>query len=116
MRLVKYKHLLSAITLLVLISVANTAQAAFSTVSMGGKKYVSVNSIKSAYQFTKFTVSGSSATLSKKGVRLNLKAGSSYVTLNTLKFVFSYPIIKSGSSMYVSETDTMKVIRANHAT
>jgi len=77
---------------------------------MRGKKYVSVNSIKSAYQFTNFKVSGNSASLTKKGVKLDMRAGSSYVIINTLKFVFSYPIIKSGSNMYVSETDTMKVL------
>lgn len=111
MRIFKNTQLYTAIASLILICIsASSSNAAFSTVSMRGKQYVSVNSIKTAYQFTSFRVSGNSASLSKKGVKLDFNAGSSYVTINTLKFVFSFPIIKSGSSMYISETDTMKVL------
>jgi len=97
-----------AIVLFCLSSVSS--EAAFRTVKMRGQQYVSVNAIKSAYQFTNYSISGNTANLSKRGVKLDFKANSSYVTINTLKFVFSYPIIKSGSGMYISETDTIKVL------
>lgn len=94
---------------------AASSFAAFSTVKMRGKQYVNVNSIKSAYNFGSYKISGNSGILTKQlspknKLIMNLRAGSSYVRLNKLKFVFSYPIIKSGGTMYVSEIDTMKVL------
>ena len=102
-------------TFIVMVLSSASVDAAFKTVTLSGKKYVSLYSIKSAYHFQGYKVSGSTGVLtkqlsSKRKLILNLKAGSSYVSINTLKFVFSFPIIKSGGSMYISETDTMKVL------
>lgn len=97
--------------MIALIVMSSTSlNAAWQTVTHGGKKYVTSQEIKVAFGFTDYKVSGSTHTLTKKGINLKLSSGSHNCFMNSVKFIFSYPVIRRGGSLLISETDVNKVI------
>ncbi len=93
-----------------LVISCSSLHANWQTVSYKGKKYISLQQIKTSFGFTNYKISGSSHTLTKKGLSLQLNSGSQKCILNTVKFEFSYPAVKRGTSLLVSETDVNKII------
>ncbi len=75
-----------------------------------GREYVSVNSIKSFYNFTKISRSGNSVVLENPKVKMQLKVGGNECLMNNVKFVFSHPIATQGEKVYVSRVDLGKLI------
>ena len=75
-----------------------------------GRDYVSVDSIKRFYGFTKLTRSGSSLLLENAKVEMRLKVGGNECLMNGVKFVFTNPVTTSGEKSYVSRMDLAKLI------
>jgi len=75
-----------------------------------GNDYVSVDSIKRFYNFSKMTHSGGSVVLENSKVEMNLKVGGNECLMNNVKFVFSHTIATVGEKVYVSRIDLAKLI------
>lgn len=86
------------------------AQAGWDVLKIGDRDYVTVDSIKTFYQFAKMTRTGDSIKLENPRVEMELKVGSQECLMNNVKFVFSYPIEASGSKVCVSRIDLAKLV------
>ncbi len=75
-----------------------------------GHDYVSLESLKRFYHFTKLTRSGNSVMLENAKVEMNLKLGGNECLMNGVKFVFTYPVSTVGEKIYVSRMDLAKLI------
>jgi N-acetylmuramoyl-L-alanine amidase len=75
-----------------------------------GREYVSVESIKRFYNFTKLNRSGGNISLENAKVEMKLKAGGNECLMNNVKFVFSNPVAMIGDKPYVSRMDLAKLI------
>ena len=105
----------AAATLVALFAIAfgpvlSAASAGWDLAKIGGRDYVSVESIKRYYKFTKLTRSGSSVVLENAKVEMKLKVGGNECLMNNVKFVFSHPVSTSGDKIYVSRVDLAKLI------
>ena len=86
------------------------ASGGWDVVKIGGRDYVSVDSIKKFYSFTKLTRSGNSVVLENPKVEMKLKVGGNECLMNNVKFVFSNSVSSSGGQVYVSRMDLAKLI------
>lgn len=89
---------------------ATAAPGGWDVVKMEGRDYVSVENIKSFYNFAKITRSGQDVTLENPKVEMKLRVGSQECRMNNVKFVFSYPVSTSGGKVLVSRMDLAKLI------
>lgn len=92
------------------ISLAEKANNGWEIIKVGGRDYVSVQSIKSFYNFTKLTHTGNNVTLENTKVEMKLKVGGNECLMNNVKFVFSHSVVASGNGVYVSRMDLAKLI------
>lgn len=99
-----------AVVFTLLLTSGARAQAGWEVVKIGDREYVTVDSIKSFYQFAKLTRTGDSIKLENPRVEMQLKVGSQECLMNNVKFVFSYPIETSGSKVCVSRIDLSKLV------
>ncbi|MBC7980930.1 MAG: N-acetylmuramoyl-L-alanine amidase [Armatimonadetes bacterium] len=84
--------------------------AGWDIVKLEGRDYVSVESIKKFYSFTKLTRTGNSVVLENSKVEMKLKVGGNECLMNNVKFVFSNAVNTSGNKVYVSRMDLAKLI------
>ncbi len=107
-----YLRLGFAMALLVALLSASRAgaQAGWEIVKIEDRDYVTVDSIKTFYHFAKMTRTGDSIKLENPRVEMELKVGSQECLMNSVKFVFSYPIETSGSKICVSRIDLAKLV------
>jgi N-acetylmuramoyl-L-alanine amidase len=89
---------------------AETKNNGWAIIKVGGRDYVSVESLKKFYNFTKLTRSGSNITLENNKLEMKLKVGGNECLMNNVKFVFSNSVISSGNGVYVSRMDLAKLI------
>jgi N-acetylmuramoyl-L-alanine amidase len=89
---------------------APPADAGWETTKIDGREYVSVDSIKRFYGFTKMTRTGDSLVLENAKVKMSLKVGSNECLMNNVKFIFSENIDASGDKVYISRIDLAKLI------
>lgn len=75
-----------------------------------GHDYVSVESMKRFYNFTKLTRSGDTVVLENAKVEMKLKVGGHECLMNGVKFVFSDTVATQGDKTYVSRMDLAKLI------
>jgi N-acetylmuramoyl-L-alanine amidase len=75
-----------------------------------GHDYVSVDSVKKFYDFTKMTRKGDSLILENSKVLMSLRVGGNECLMNNVKFVFSDPIISRGDKAFISRTDLAKLV------
>lgn len=75
-----------------------------------GHDYVSLDSIKRFYNFTKLTRDGNSVVLENAKVEMKLKVGGNECLMNGVKFVFTNNVTTSGDKVYVSRMDLAKLI------
>jgi N-acetylmuramoyl-L-alanine amidase len=75
-----------------------------------GRSYVSLDSIKSFYNFSKMSRSGGTVVLENAKVKMQLKVGGTDCLMNNVKFVFSQSIEAQGDKIYVSQLDLAKLI------
>jgi N-acetylmuramoyl-L-alanine amidase len=111
-RLVRFPVLRSLVSalLLGLSGPLAAAPGGWDVVKMEGRDYVSLDSVKSFYNFAKFTRSGQDVYLENPKVEMKLRVGAMECFMNNVKFVFSYPVITSGSKVLVSRMDLVKLI------
>ncbi len=83
---------------------------AWENVVVGGENYVTVSSIKKFYGFETMRPSGSKLILEKKNVRVEFLVGQQDVWMNEIKFVFSFPVKRSGSRYLVHRIDLVKLL------
>ena len=100
------------ILFLFLVAPVLTAQstAAWENVEFKGENYVTVRSIKAFYGFKTMRPSGSKLILEKDNVRVEFVIGQQDVWMNGIKFVFSFPVIRSGSRYLVHRIDLVKLL------
>ncbi|MES2476586.1 MAG: N-acetylmuramoyl-L-alanine amidase [Verrucomicrobiota bacterium] len=84
--------------------------AGWSTTKIDGREYVSLDSVKSFYNFTKMYRSGNSVILENPKVKMQLRIGGNECLMNSVKFVFSNSIESQGEKVYVSRVDLGKLI------
>ncbi|MFD2257240.1 N-acetylmuramoyl-L-alanine amidase [Luteolibacter algae] len=92
------------------VSTAEVSGAGWDMIKVGGRDYVSVESIKRFYSFTKLTRTGGSVVLENPKVEMKLKVGGNECLMNNVKFVFSNSVVSSGNGVYVSRMDLAKLI------
>lgn len=107
-------HLLVATALslsITSLSPAATAPALrWEVAKIDGRDYVSLESVKQFYKFSKLTRSGTHLSLANSKVEMKLKVGGNECLMNNVKFVLSHPVSTSGEKVYVSRTDLAKLI------
>ena len=89
---------------------AATASKDWEITKIDGRDYVSADSIKRFYNFTKMTRNGGSLVLENAKIEMNLKVGGTDCLMNNVKFVFSQEISSVGDKVYVSRVDLAKLI------
>lgn len=99
-----------AFVLMLFSSPKASAQGGWEIVKIGDREYVTVDSIKTFYQFAKMTRTGDTIKLENPRVEMQLRVGSQECLMNNVKFVFSYPIESSGSKVCVSRIDLSKLV------
>ncbi|MEO7099015.1 MAG: N-acetylmuramoyl-L-alanine amidase [Luteolibacter sp.] len=100
--------MLLAMGLAPIISAATTG--GWDIAKIEGREYVSVESIKQFYNFTKLSRSGANIVLENSKVEMKLNAGGNECLMNNVKFVFSNPVSMVGDKAYVSRVDLAKLI------
>ena len=79
-------------------------------VKIEGREYVSIESIKKSYGFSKISRMGNTVVLENPKVEMKLKVGGNECLMNGVKFVFSNEIAAVGDKIYVSRVDLAKLI------
>ena len=87
-----------------------SAKSGWDVIQIGGRDYVSVESLKKFYSFTKLTRTGNNVVLENAKVEMKLKVGGNECLMNNVKFVFSNSVAASGNKVYVSRVDLAKLI------
>jgi N-acetylmuramoyl-L-alanine amidase len=87
-----------------------TPQVAWEVTKIDERDYVSLESVKRFYNFTKMTRTGGTVLLENSKVVMNLKVGGVDCLMNNVKFVFSHQIAAVGEKVYVSRIDLAKLI------
>jgi N-acetylmuramoyl-L-alanine amidase len=75
-----------------------------------GRDYVSLESMKRFYNFTKLGRAGNSLVLENKKVEMKLTVGGNECLMNGVKFVFTHAVATVGDKPYVSRMDLAKLI------
>lgn len=91
-------------------SKASGTVSGFEVTKISGRDYVSLDSIKKFYGFSKSTRSGNSLVLENSKVELKFRIGGNECLMNNVKFVFSHEITAVGDKVYVSQVDFSKLI------
>lgn len=94
----------------VLPATAATDASGWSTTKIEGREYVSLDSVKSFYNFTKMYRSGKTMILENSKVKMELSIGGNECLMNNVKFVFSNGIESQDGKFYVSRVDLGKLI------
>jgi N-acetylmuramoyl-L-alanine amidase len=89
---------------------AAATESGWEVAKIDGRDYVSVESIKRFYNFTKLTRSGNSLVLENSKVEMKLNVGGNECLMNGVKFVFSNAVSLSGDKVFVSRMDLAKLI------
>jgi len=96
--------------LLILAVPTAAAQAAWDVTKIGDREFVSVESIKNHYGFTKLSRNGNEVTLENQKVIVKLRIGSHECLMNNVKFVFTDKVEVQGAKVLVSRMDLAKLI------
>ena len=110
LRLPLARQLAAALLLALAGPVAAAPGGGWDVVKMEGRDYITVDSIKSFYNFSKVSRSGQDLLLENPKVEMKLRVGGTECLMNNVKFVFSYPVTTSGGKVLVSRVDLVKLI------
>ena len=92
------------------ISIASAAVSGWEVAKIDGRDFVSVESMKRFYNFTKLSRSGPSVVMENAKVVMKLRIGGNECLMNGVKFVFTHPVSTVGDKPYVSRMDLAKLI------
>ena len=95
---------------LLLLVFTLAAQAAWEERQINGRGYISLQSIKTNYQFSRISTSGRAVVLDSDKVRMQLSLGSVDCLMNGVKFVFSYPVAEADGKGWISKIDLIKLV------
>jgi len=87
-----------------------TAASQLTYKTVKGTHYATANSIKSFYKFSSMTTSGHLLIYRNRHIEMKLTLNGQDVWINGVKFVFSFPVIRSAGEYLVSATDLKKLI------
>lgn len=107
------KKLIASFMMLMLALVASVSAATsdgWEVAKIDGHDYVSVNSIKQFYNFTKLTHSGTSIILENAKIEVKFNVGGNECLMNNVKFVLSNSVEMMRDKAYVSRVDLAKLI------
>lgn len=110
MRLVVPRLMALALGAFVPTALHATPAPGWEIAKFNGRDYVSVESIKRFYSFTKLTRSGNSLVLENPKVEMRLRVGGHECLMNGVKFVFTHEVTTNGDKAYVSRMDLAKLI------
>ncbi|MGJ8724486.1 MAG: N-acetylmuramoyl-L-alanine amidase family protein [Roseibacillus sp.] len=85
-------------------------QFTWENIEIDGEHYVTLRSIKKFYEFDTMRTSGTKLILEKSNVRLEFLIDQRDVWMNEIKFVFSFPIKRSGDRYLVHRIDLVKLL------
>ena len=85
-------------------------EAGWELTKIEDRDYVSLHSIKRAYNFEKMSRSGNAVVLENSKVSVKLTVGGNECLMNGVKFVLSHEIACSGDKIYISRIDLSKLI------
>src|SRR5262249_10564271 len=107
-----FKLVLVILSILALSGVASPLRAAdWDVVSMGGRNYVTVQSIGNFYRLGSPTPSGKGFKLQAGRVSMGGERGSKSLYINGRQFVLSFPIMVDGSGRFlISQMDVAKLV------
>ncbi len=91
-------------------AIAAPAPVAWDVAKIDGREYVSTESIKQFYNFTKMTRSEGTLILENSILEVQLKVGSNECLMNNVKFVFCQEICTLDGKVYVARIDLAKFI------
>lgn len=101
-------------TLLTILSTViltmSVSQAALETMTLKGKKYITLRSIKSNYGFSEMSLSGNKVELRNSKYKMEFTKGSKICYMNDLKFELCSSVASAGARLLISETDLEKMI------
>ncbi len=102
----------SLLLLTPILSAQNTPPStdAWENVVLGKENYVTIRSIKKFYGFNTMRSEGSKLILEKQNVRVEFLIGQQDVWMNKVKFVFSFPVKRSGNRYLVHRIDLVKLL------
>lgn len=95
--------------LIPVISSSAQSTTPWEIVDLGKERYVTIESVKTFYGFTRMERAGNKITLTKPGVRVEFLIGQQDVWMNNIKFFFSYPVRPYQSKHLVHHTDLTKL-------
>ena len=84
--------------------------AGWDVIKHEGRDYVSVDSLRRFYNFTKASRDGNSLVLENAKVEMRLRVGGQECLMNGVKFVFTHKVTTIGNKTYVSRMDLAKLI------
>jgi N-acetylmuramoyl-L-alanine amidase len=87
-----------------------STSAGWDIAKIEGRDYVSVDSMKRFYNFTKLTRTGSAVVLENQKIEMKLRIGGNECLMNGVKFVFTHAVTAVGDKAYVSRMDLAKLI------
>lgn len=88
----------------------SVSQAALETMTIKGKKYITLRSIKSNYGFSQMSLSGNKVELRNAKIKMEFTKGSKICYMNNLKFELSSSVASASGRLLVSTTDVEKMI------
>ena len=91
-------------------SIADAQPAGWDISKIEGRDYVSTESIKKFYNFTKVTRSGDSVVLENAKIEMKLRIGAQECLMNNVKFVFTYSVEAQGGKVFISRLDLTKLV------
>ncbi len=89
---------------------AADADAGWDIVEIGGRDYITAESVKKFYRFTTLTKSGKGIILRSPTLQLNATGGSQELFINRVKFILSYAAQQTGGTVAISRMDLVKLV------
>ncbi|WP_018971135.1 N-acetylmuramoyl-L-alanine amidase family protein [Rubritalea marina] len=86
------------------------AFAKWETVNVRGTPYVTLNSIKTFYKFSRYSREGKSGILTNSAVKMQVTINSQECFMNRVKFILTNPVVEHSGRMLVSQIDLSKLI------
>lgn len=88
----------------------NTKNIGWQVVKVGGRDYVTGESIHNFYRFSSYKVDGKHVWLRSNNLILKASIGSQEMLINNIKFILSFPVLESGGRALFSRLDLCKLI------
>ncbi len=79
-------------------------------VKLGGRDYITAQSIQNFYAFASLKVDGNQVWLKSNNLILKATIGSQELLINNIKFILSYPVAESGGKALFSRLDLCKLL------